>query len=66
MNWSHMLSLVHEYAWKTWSEKLSGKIGFRLEASKCQTPGRVDQAVIDGLKDHISSLPPATKYAKKD
>ena len=64
VNWSKMLGLVHEYAWHTWAEQLSGKPSYKLESSKCQTPGVVDQDVIAILKDAITSLPPVTKYAK--
>ncbi len=52
------------YAWKTWSERLSDKVGFAVAEDRKQIPGQVAQEVIDGLEDQISSLPPRTKYHK--
>lgn len=59
--WQEALALVHQHNWQKW-ELLQHK--YPLEGGqRRQTPGDLDDAVVEQLQETINSLPPVTRYA---
>lgn len=65
-DWKDKLTLVHEHAWQKWQLAQESCPALRLEAgSVAQSPGEIDESVLEELDSKVRDLPERKPYGRR-